>query len=108
MLEENGPRHLHRLVLVLNEAGDHADQLLYEKMALIVRLVLEHVQPDREVAIRRIDEDDVLDPILRHLAEQFLEQIAVGIHDAQPRPRPHIVENHALQHGCLPGARLPD
>ena len=58
--------------------------------------------------VRRIKNDDVIDPMARNQVQHLVDQVAMRVDDTEPLPALDVRRDELLQQGRLARAGLPD
>ena len=89
---------------------EYADHLIDDERLLLGmrRIELKHIDTDRTLDIRRIENDDVLGPLLRYRSQDILDGVSVRIDEAKPLAAYRILLRHLLQEIRFSGTGLTD
>jgi hypothetical protein len=70
--------------------------------------IRQHIQPNREFEIARIEIYQVIGARGRNMVQQFFGQVAVGVNDANAVTKGDVLDDQVTQEGCLAGTGLSD
>ena len=101
MLEPGAPELVEHLAKRREDAGR-------DERPLLGRNQREGVQPEGEVRVGGIEEDDIVAPVAWHEVEEALGEVAVRVEQGAARARVHLGDEEAFEERGLPRARLPE
>ena len=76
---------------------------------LVARVIdLQHVEPDVEIMVGRVEVDDVFDAVRRAGRKDGLDELAMRVDDGHAFPVPDVLDDHVRKEHGLTGTGLSE